>query len=118
MIEDTTPETEEITEKIEKADTPETVTEYAEIDEDAAKPKKKNIFLRILGTIFPKQVDRALVIVLKIVSLVACIALIASACYLSYYYVDIEANKAIAHLKEEMQNRGLAQIVNIGKGEK
>ena len=95
VIEDTTPETEEITEKIEKADTPETVTEYAEIDEDAAKPKKKNIFLRILGTIFPKKGDRALVIVLKIVSLVACIALIASACYLSYYYVDIEVQNQV-----------------------
>ena len=51
--------------------------------------KKKNGFVKILGIIFPKKGDSAKFIILKIVAIVACLGIIASACYLGYYFGDL-----------------------------
>ncbi len=65
--------------------------EEVEVTEASAEvqTKKKNIFIKILGTIFPKKGDSAKNIVLKVVAIVACIGIIVSACYLGFYFGDL-----------------------------
>ncbi len=59
-------------------------------DNTEQKPtKKKNVFVRVIGAIFPKKGDPAKRIVLKVTSIVAALAILASGGYLIYYFGDL-----------------------------
>lgn len=67
----------------------ETDKEAAIPDSAEASVKKDNIFIRIIRFIFPFKGDSVKRIIIKCVALVAALALIISATYLSLYFIDL-----------------------------
>lgn len=70
-------------------------SEHKNNEEDINKKKNKNIFIKVLGAIFPKKGDSVKNIVLKVVSIVACLGIIVSGCYLAYYFGDLEVQNQV-----------------------
>ena len=70
-----------------------TENESTETISDTAKEKKafdiKNALLKVGNFFIPKKDDSKKQIIIKIVSIVAALTLICSACYLSYYFIDL-----------------------------